>query len=111
MRHPTELEIKLLEELICRVHVVFTPDWKNRLLVSDLSDGGMGSLALHLYGVDDYKEHHWGSQASDCLFDDIDGITVVASLYLDEKGELYELDIWKTNWNPLIDIPITYRDV
>ena len=111
MRHQTALEIQLLEELICRSHNTFPLNWKSNLLVSDLSDGGMGSLALHPHGIDDYKEHHWGSQASDCLFDDIDGITVVASLYLDEKGELYELDIWKTNWNPLIDIPITYRDV
>lgn len=111
MRRPTALEIQLLEKLICRSHNTFPLNWKSNLLVSDLSDGGMGSLALHPHGIDDYKEHHWGSQASDCLFDDIDGITVAASLYLDEKGELYELDIWKTNWNPLIDIPITYRDV
>ena len=110
MRQLKKKEIRLLEELIRRSHNVFPVDWKSHLLVSDLSDGGMGSLALHPRGMDDYKEHRWGSQASDGLVDDVDGVTVVASLYLDERGELYELDIWKTDWSPLIEIPLDFRD-
>ena len=45
---------------------------------------------------------------SDCEFKDKDGITVVASLYVDDNNDLYELDIWKTDFSPLIEIPCTF---
>lgn len=38
-------------------------------------------------------------------FLDEDGVLVFASLYLDQEGELYELDYWKTDDSPLRRIP------
>ena len=46
------------------------------------------------------KERKFGSQVSDCQFKDTDGVTVIASLYLDREGNMYELDMWKTDFSP-----------
>ena len=45
-----------------------------------------------------------GSQISDCQFKDTDGVTVIASLYLDREGNMYELDMWKTDFSSLKEI-------
>ncbi|WP_420885213.1 DUF6984 family protein, partial [Candidatus Symbiothrix dinenymphae] len=36
---------------------------------------------------------------------DEDGVDVIASLNIDDTGDLYELDIWKTDFSPLIKLP------
>lgn len=82
----------------------------SELMVSEMGDGGMGSLKLLPEGMYD-KNRKFGSQASDCQFKDKDGIEVIASLYLDNLGNLYELDIWKTNFERLIDIPVNRNDL
>jgi hypothetical protein len=38
-------------------------------------------------------------------FLDVDGVTVNVALYLDKNGDLFELDMWKTDDTPLIEIP------
>lgn len=38
-------------------------------------------------------------------FTDIDGVEVIASLNVDVDGVLFELDIWKTNFEKLVKIP------
>ena len=96
----------LLEELVHRSIKVISPDWKNGLLVASLEDGGMGSLAL--FPCDTLNK---GSQVSECLFRDTDGVLVVASLYLDEDDKLYELDMWKVDFSKLINIPTHFEDV
>ena len=100
----------LLEELVHRSIKVISPDWKNGLLVASLEDGGMGSLAL--FPCDTLnKVRHFGSQVSECQFRDTDGVSVVASLYLDEDDKLYELDMWKVDFSKLIKIPTHFEDV
>ncbi|WP_421750901.1 DUF6984 family protein [Croceimicrobium sp.] len=36
---------------------------------------------------------------------DADGVEVIATLYLDKDGSLFELDLWKTNFEPLLILP------
>lgn len=110
MRHTTDKEIALLEELISKANIDISPDWKDNLLVSNLSDEGMGSLSLYPSGMA-CKKRKFGSQVSDCQFKDIDGVAVIASLYLDEEGDLYELDIWKTDFGTLEEISEDLQDV
>jgi len=68
--------------------------------VETMSDGGMGSLRF--VGAEERK---FGSVLASAEFEDADGVSVSVTLNLDSAGELFELDIWKTNFAPLISIP------
>lgn len=110
IRKLTHQEEHLLDELIFRSTQNIQCDWKDGLLVSSLCDGGMGSLALFPRNTLDEKRH-FGSQVSECQFKDSDGVLVIASLYLDEKDRLFELDLWKVDGSKLISIPSHFEDV
>lgn len=69
-----------------------------------MNDGGMGSLYLFPNGVI-IEKRSFGKCVSTCQFTDKDGVEVIASLNVDKNGELFELDIWKTDYSPLISIP------
>ena len=74
--------------------------------VKDMEDGGMGSLQLFpLSGSDNHDGRVFGRALSDCCFDDEDGVKVIATLNLDKQDSLFELDVWKTNYEKLIRIP------
>lgn len=109
-RHLTTKEESILEKLINKSNIKLSFNWREKLLVSDLNDGGMGSLSLHPPGAND-KERKFGSLASDCQFKDTDGVTVIASLYLDKEGKLYELDMWKTDFSQLNEISTNFQDI
>lgn len=71
------------------------------LLVEPMDDGGMGSLRL---------SNKIGSApriAAELLFTDADGVEVIVSLFVDEDGTPLELDIWKVNYEPVVEIPAT----
>jgi len=72
------------------------------LEVESLSDGGMGSFRI---GAPEGR--HFGSMASECYFQDSDGVLVMASLNLDQNGAPFEVDIWKVDFAPLQDWPTT----
>lgn len=110
MRELNLQEKKLLEELISRSNIKIPSNWKNDLLVSPLHDGKMGSLTLFPHNTLN-KERHFGVQVSECQFKDIDGVPVIASLYLDKDNELFELDIWKVDFSKLEMIPSHFEDV
>lgn len=110
MRELNLQEEKLLEELISRSNIKIPSNWKNDLLVSPLHDGKMGSLTLFPHNTLN-KERHFGVQVSECQFKDIDGVPVIASLYLDKDNELFELDIWKVDFSKLEMIPSHFEDV
>ncbi|MCB2377141.1 hypothetical protein LGH70_06080 [Hymenobacter sp. BT635] len=46
-----------------------------------------------------------GEKIAATRFLDEDGVPVFVSLYLDQQGELYELDCWKVDDTPLRRIP------
>lgn len=83
-------------------------DWQS-LLVEEMNDGGMGSLLLYPRPTTSHRR--FGRQAADCRFLDADGIDVIASLNLDEEGELFELDVWKVSYAPLIRIAEQFAPV
>lgn len=103
-RKATKEELGLLRHLINKVSLDVPCDWEKKIIVSPMNDGGMGSLSLKL-GTFSTDNRVLGVLSSEYSFLDEDGIDVIASLYLDQEGNLFELDIWKTNFQPLIRIP------
>lgn len=107
-RRLTSQEERLLELLIEKASIKLPANWKESLIVRFMDDGGMGSLYLFPEGV--IKENRvLGKQVSEYQFKDKDGVDVIASLNVDDAGELFELDIWKTDFNPLISTPDTLQ--
>ena len=105
LRNPSPDELRLLDFLVCGAKCFVAPqEWQARMMVAEMNDSGMGSLRLFPEGSD-VVDSHFGKRASACQFTDEDGVEVIASLNLDQRGSLYELDIWKTDFGKLIRIP------
>ena len=103
-RKPTGQEERLLEILVKKSSKVIPKNWKEGLLVRSMDDGEMGSLYLFPEGKI-IENRVFGEQVSDFQFTDLDGIEVIASLNIDSNGNLFELDIWKTNFETLLKLP------
>jgi hypothetical protein len=105
LRSPSTPELMLLEYLISGI-ANWRPSEKMRenLKVGAMNDGRMGSLRLFPSGSED-QNAQFGKCASACHFTDEDGVEIIASLNLDQYGNLYELDLWKTDFGKLIRIP------
>jgi hypothetical protein len=65
-------------------------------LVEEMNDGGMGSLRF--VGSADRR---LGECVGEAEFDDADGVVVSVALNVDQRGELFELDVWKVDFSPL----------
>jgi hypothetical protein len=102
-RKPTLQEERILDLLVKKSTLILSDDWKDELLVCPMDDGEMGSLYLFPKGIIT-KDRIIGVQVSDFQFTDSDGIEVIASLNLDENGNLFELDLWKTDFSKLIKL-------
>jgi len=71
-------------------------------LVEDMKDGGMGS---ERFKVSDNRERRLGKKIAEAEFRDQDGIPVSAVLNVDDKGQLFELDMWKVDFSALKRYP------
>src|SRR5689334_14739368 len=105
LRRLTEKEERLIDFLVKHSSLTLASNWKDTILVEPMNDGGMGSLSLYPSGVKDDTKRIFGSEASNVEFKDKDGIYVLAGLFLDQNGKLFELDIFKGDYSPLIEIP------
>ena len=102
-REPTAAELRLLRRLAALAPALGSV-WLEGLLVCEMDDGRMGSLKLQVSGrVPSHRA--FGSKASEWQFTDKDGVVALSTLYLDAEGVPYELDIWKTDFSPLICLP------
>jgi len=104
-RKPTPLEENLLAILVKKSSVILPTDWMEGLLVRTMNDDGMGSLYLFPKGEMTEVVRNFGELISEFQFTDQDGIEVIASLYLNNSGNLFELDIWKTDFSKVISLP------
>ncbi|WP_047396756.1 hypothetical protein [Chitinibacter sp. ZOR0017] len=98
MRKLFEAEKPIVKFLLNRANLSVNID---ELLVSNMSDGGMGSLFIG----ENNTLRTFGEKISECSFNGIDGVLVSATLNLDQNGDLFEIDIWKTNFSPLLKWP------
>lgn len=103
-RKPTRQEEKLLELLVKKSSIAIPENWKDALLVRPMNDGEMGSLYLFPQGKV-IEGRILGELISDFQFTDLDGVEVIASLNVDNNGNLFELDIWKTNFEKILKLP------
>lgn len=71
--------------------------------VQEMPDGGLGSLYFPWPGKD-AQARRFGRRIAELQFDDADGILIVASLNADQDGDLFELDIWRTDFKPVISL-------
>lgn len=103
-RDPTADEARLLRWLAARAGAPGLPArWLEGLQVEEMADGGMGSLRLIPPGSDSGRRH--GSSVAELQFTDADGVEVIATLNTDPQGQPLELDVWKTDFTPLLRIP------
>ena len=80
--------------------------WAGRLdylKVRDMPDSGMGSLCF-VSPMRSPHERRFGRRVAELQFNDVDGVAILASLNVDDEGELYELDIWRTDFKPVIKL-------
>lgn len=97
----TPSEKRLVRALLARAgRTDLTEEWLDRAEVAPMDDGGMGSLRFY-----SSRMGRMGKQISELQFRDTDGVDVIASLNADDSGALFELDIWKVNFRPMIRIP------
>jgi len=101
-RTPSNDERRLLKALIERADSNDL-SLQDDLLVESMNDDGMGSLKLVPLNASPYRKY--GRKASNLEFNDVDGVKVSVVLNLDQNGHLFEIDIWKTDFSPLIRIP------
>ncbi len=68
--------------------------------VNDMSDGGMGSVEFIVPG-----KRSMGATLVEADYVDSDGVLVSIAVSADDRGGLYELDFWKTDFSPLNQYP------
>jgi hypothetical protein len=71
--------------------------------VQEMADGGMGSLYI-TSPTKDATLRQFGRQIAEPQFKDADDVLIVSSLNVDKDGDLFELDIWKTDFKPVIQL-------
>lgn len=73
------------------------PESVGALEVETMNDGGMGSIRIGPLG----GARRFGEAVAETVFQDEDGTPVLASLNVDARNELYEVDIWRVDFGPL----------
>ena len=96
-------EIDLLNGLLGLVPGSERPTVPDSISAVDLNDGGMGSIRL-IGGTDD-APRRMGRELVTVSYADEDKVPVSISLNVDERGSLYEIDIWKVDFSPLRRYP------
>lgn len=97
-------ELRLLRHLIKLANKNKLEHQLEKLKVKEMNDSGMGSLLLFPTG-EVVQNRDYGETVSEVEFRDADRAVVLASLNLDQAGDLFELDVWKTNFDRLLKIP------
>jgi hypothetical protein len=78
--------------------------------ISDLRDGGMGSIQ---FNTDSAGERRMSQCVAEADYVDADGVSVSIAVNIDERGQLFELDLWRVDFAPLAKYPTptTIRNV
>jgi hypothetical protein len=98
----------------------------DKFVVEEMEDGGMGSLAFNPIGNDCiyekstdiqskhkaknvkiyFKNRMFSKIISEIETNDSDGIPVSVALYVDNFDDIYELDVWKVNFDSICDLSV-----
>ncbi len=108
IRKPNPSERRLINFLIQKSNLELKSRSCISLLVQPMKDGNMGSMLLFPEGITEQDDRQFGKTISQYNFYDEDEVLVKASLNIDRKGRLYELDLWKVDFSPLLSIPTSF---
>jgi len=67
-----------------------------------MQDGNMGSLK---FVTSESRHRRFGEKIAEAEFVDEDGVLVSATINVDDRGNLFELDLWKVDFSPLKRYP------
>ncbi|WP_436975697.1 DUF6984 family protein [Paraburkholderia tropica] len=108
LRPLSSSETALIEHMLRSCTLATTPHgMRQEWLVEELNDGSMGSIRFH---SKDAEGRQLGADLCQLTFPDADGVPVVATLSLDNFGQLFELDIWKTDFSAVQRFPLSLAD-
>lgn len=70
--------------------------------VRSFDNGGMGGFEF----VGSRSDRRFSETISEAIYKDSDGVECIIQLNVDDFGDLMELDIWKTDFSPLVKFPL-----
>ncbi len=97
-RHLTNQEKDFLKYMIKDKNFLA---YVSKLFVEEMNDCGMRSLKF----ISSNNNRMLGDKLAELEFPDADGVSVIATFNLDNYGDPYELDMWKTDFSPLLALP------
>ena len=106
MRKINNAERVVLEYLVKQSSMKLPKDWSENLLIHKMDDGGMGSFKIFQNQFELEVIRKFGKQAAEYQFIDDDGVPVFVTLYLDDQNRLFEVDVWKINYIPVINLKV-----
>lgn len=102
----TNIQKAVLEYLVSKADLNLPNGWSQSLFAIPLDDGGMGSFLILQANTTPKDSRKFGKQASEYQFNDEDGVPVLVTLNLDENGGLFEVDVWKADYSPVIAMKV-----
>jgi hypothetical protein len=79
-------------------------------VVEPMADGGMGSLRFTDKSTSS-TTRSLGSVIVQGEFDDADGVPVSFTINQDTEGKLFELDLWRVDFEPLKKLPSKENEI
>lgn len=73
--------------------------------VESLKDGGMGSIRFLRGAADTEEDRQMSKSIVEGEFKDLDGMPVSFTVDVDSDGHIFELDIWRVDFEPLKRLP------
>lgn len=104
IRKINNTEKQILEHLVKKGSLHLPNGWAQNLFVQKLQDGGMGSFLIFQDESEIGVKRKFGKQLSEFEFVDDDGVLVLVSLNVDEHNKPFEVDVWKTDYKPVINL-------
>jgi len=104
VRELREDELRVLRKMLSQTSI--ETEFEEQLAsmkVQTMADGGMGSIRF--YNGRDRSPLDYGGEIAEAAFQDADGVPVSITLSVDTIGDLFEMDVFKADFSPLIRYP------
>lgn len=106
IRKINKIEKEILEYLVKQARLHIPDKLYQNMLIQKMDDGGMGSFLIFQDSSDIGVKRNFGKQVAEFEFVDDDGVLVLVSLNIDDQNKLLEVDVWKTDFNPVINFKV-----
>lgn len=77
--------------------------------VIDMDDGDMGSITVVARSKNNREK--FSRIIAQKEFKDSDGVMISVAVIVDNYGDFYELDIWKVNFQPILNYPSAKSEI